>query len=203
MHFLPTIVYRFRKRPRLLPLFVFFFIQFSLLWPASNSFCQGNKSGPQEYGLKAIYLYNFLQFVHWPAEKIMKNGRKVEEIAVIGDSPIGASLQALNTELKRTQGTEISFRFYGPYKKDMDLSGCRLLFISQSAMKHCKRILDSIRDEPVLTVADSEEGLEQGCMIALLSRMNKVRWAINRKPVKQAGLRLNSRLLTMAVKVVE
>lgn len=70
-------------------------------------------------------------------------------------------------------------------------------------MKHSKRILDSIKDEPVLTVADSEEGLEKGCMIALLSRMNKVRWAINRNPVERAGLRLNSRLLTMAVKVIE
>jgi hypothetical protein len=153
--------------------------------------------------LKAVYLYNFLQFVHWPSEKCLAPKGKVEEIVVIGDSPISDSLQRLQDELERTHNTKITLRFCGPYVDGMDLSGCSLLFITRSEMKNIKKILAGIKDAPVLTVADTEECLEQGCMIALISRMNKVRWAVNRELAEQAGLRLNSRLLTMAVKVID
>jgi hypothetical protein len=182
---------------------LFFLTLFCLLAPASYSYSQDKKQSPQEYGIKAIFLYNFLQFVHWPVEKCPLLEGKLKEIAVLGDSPIGESLQVLKDELQKTQGTKITVRFLGPYEDGMKLSGCRLLFITQSEMKNIKKILAGIKDEPVLTVSDTEECLEQGCMIALISRMNKVRWGVNRQSAEQAGLRLSSRLLAMAVKIVD
>ena len=85
----------------------------------------------------------------------------------------------------------------------MDLSGCRILFITQSEKNNLKKILANIKDEHVLTVSEIEECIDLGCTIALISRMNKVRWAVNRESAQQAGLRLSSRLLAMAVKVVD
>ncbi|MFC1524145.1 YfiR family protein [Thermodesulfobacteriota bacterium] len=185
-----------------LPLFCFLTL-LGLFWPSSNLFSQTKEQSFREYSLKAVYLYNFLQFVRWPADKCLLNGNRMEEIGVIGDSPIIDSLQNLKAELKRTQNIEIIVRYLGPYVEGMDLSGCRLLFISRSEMKNIEKILVSVKDEPVLTVADGEESLEQGCMIVLLLRMNKVRWAVNRESAKQSGLRLSSRLLTMAVKIID
>lgn len=203
MSFLQTNSYRASKPCRFAVLPLFIFVLLAFLWPASFSYCQqSNETVPQEYTLEAIYLYNFLQFVHWPEGKCKPEG-EVREIAVIGDSPIGESLVALKDELKRTKSTEITIRFYGPYVEGMDLSGCRLLFISKSEMKNIGRIMASIKDEAVLTVSDAEDCINQGCMIALLSRMNKMRWAVNRKPAERAGLQLNSRLLAMAVNIIE
>jgi hypothetical protein len=202
LHFPKSISYRGGTiRQRLFRL-LFFLALLCLLWPSAKSFSLERKQAPGEYGLKAIYLYNFLQFVHWPADKCSVDGGRVQEIAVIGDSPIAESLQALRDELKQANNTDISIRFYGPYVEGMDLSGCRLLFITKSEIKNIRKILASIKDEPVLTVADTEECLEQGCMIALILRMNKVRWAVNRDSAEQAGLRLSTRLLTMAVKII-
>lgn len=193
---------RARRRNRLrLPL-VFLLILFIVLWPAFAS-SQDKELVPREYGLKAVYLFNFLQFVHWPEKKCPVTGGKIKEIAVLGDSPIGESLKALQAELQRTDQPAITLRFLGPYTKGMDLSGCRLLFITQAEMKNIRMILDSVRDEAVLTVSDTEDCLVQGCMIALISRMNKVRWAVNRGSAEQSGLRLNSRLLAMAVDIID
>jgi len=186
--------------PYLLSFSLIFLLTLFLLLP--QAYGQETNQEPQEYGVKAVYLYNFLQFVNWPEGRCRFAGKRIKEIAVIGDSPIGASLQALKAELQRIHGAEITIRFLGPYVEGMDLGGCRLLFISRSEMKNIQKILAGVRDKAVLTVADSEECLDHGCMIALLSRMNKVRWAINREQADQEGLRLNSRLLAMAVKVI-
>jgi hypothetical protein len=170
-------------------------------WPPL--YAQSAQPIPREYELKAVYLYNFLQFVNWPAGPCTANGGRVEEIAVLGNSPIGESLQTLQAELKRSRGIEITVRFYGPYVEGMDLSGCQLLFISQPELKNIKKIIGSLKGRPALLVADNEDCLDQGCMIALLSQANKIRWAVNRRSVEASGLRVNARLLEMALRVVE
>jgi hypothetical protein len=170
-------------------------------WPPSAA--KATPTIPKEYELKAVYLYNFLQFVNWPAGPCTVNGGRVEEIAVLGDSPIGDSLQTLKKELKRSRGIEITVRFYGPYVEGMDLSGCQLLFISQPELRNIKKIIGSLKGRPALLVGDDEDCLDQGCMIALLSQANKIRWAVNRRSAEASGLRLNARLLEMAMKVVE
>lgn len=158
---------------------------------------------PREYELKAVYLYNFLQFVNWPSGSCNSRGGRIEEIAVLGNSPIGDSLKSLQAELKRTRGVEISLRFYGPYVEGMDLSGCQLLFIAQPELRYIKKIIASLKGKPALLVADDEDCLDQGCMIALLTQASKIRWAVNRRSAEASGLRMNARLLEMAMKVVE
>lgn len=203
MPFLQIISSRAKNGGQPLALPVLLSVLLCLLWPASGYSAQTNEPLPQEYGLKSIFLYNFLQFVHWPAKKCPQIKGMVKEIAVLGDSPIGESLQALKTQLKESHNVDITVRYLGPYVDGMDLSGCRLLFITKSEMKNARKILAGLKDEPTLTVADTEEFFEQGCMIVLLSRLNKVRWAVNRKPAEQAGLRLNSRMLAMAIDITE
>lgn len=176
---------------------------FSLLLSPVRALTQQHDTAPQEYGLKAVYLYNFLQFTYWPEEKCTSQGQKVTEIAVIGDSAINSNLLALQDELRRTQKVEIVINSLGPYRKDMDLTGCRLLYIAPSEKGNIGKILSAIEGQPTLTISDIEECLDLGCMIALISRMNKVRWAINRHSLQQSGLRLNANLLRMAVKIVD
>jgi len=156
---------------------------------------------PSEYELKAIYLYNFLQFVQWPKEKCPLPEGKAQEIGVLGDSSFEPVLKALQEKLK-TRNKQLKLTFYGPYHEGMDLSDCCLLFISSSELKNLPRILNNLENKPILTVADSNAFINKGVMITLVAHKNKVRWAINRKPVKKAGLRLNAKLLDIAVEVI-
>lgn len=157
----------------------------------------------REAELKAVYLYNFLHFVQWPTEKCGEGNEHPREIAVIGEAPLGQALLALQAKLEATQKKRLSIVFYGPYEEGMDLSGCRLLFISDSEKNNFHKILAALEDEPVLTVADNDHFLSAGGIITLISRKNKIRWAINRDSARRAGLRLSSKLLDIAVKVIE
>ncbi len=156
---------------------------------------------PSENELKAIYLYNFLQFVQWPKEKCPLPGGRARKIGVLGDSSFEPVLRALQAKLN-AKNQQLKLTFHGPYHDGMDLSNCCLLFIAGSELKNLPRILDNLDSKAVLTVADSDAFVTKGVMITLISRKNKVRWAINREPVTKAGLRLSAKLLDIAVQVI-
>lgn len=157
---------------------------------------------PSEYELKAIYLYNFLQFVQWPKEKCPLPEERANEIVVIGDTSLQPVLQSLQAKL-REKNKELFLVFHDKYQEGMNLSSCCLLFIGASERKKLAKILQNIDGKHVLTVADSDEFVEAGVMITLLSRENKIRWAVNRKPVADAGLKMSAKLLAIAERVIE
>jgi hypothetical protein len=157
---------------------------------------------PSEQELKAIYLYNFLQFVQWPKEKCPLPREGANEIVVIGDTSLQPVLQSLQAKL-REKNKELILVFHDAYREGMDLSSCCLLFIGSSERKRLAKILQNINGKHVLTVTDSDEFEDSGVMITLLSRENKIRWAINRKPVADADLKMSAKLLAIAERVIE
>lgn len=157
---------------------------------------------PGEYELKAIYLYNFLQFVQWPAEKCRLPGGRAQEIVVIGDASLQTVLRSLQAKL-REKDKELTLVFHDSYQEGMDLSRCCLLFIAASERRNLPEILKDIDGRHILTVGDANDFIEAGVMITLLSRNNRIRWAVNRKPVADAGLKMSVKLLEIAEKVVE
>ena len=62
--------------------------------------------------------------------------------------------------------------------------------------------LERLQGLPVLTVGDSEQFAQQGGMIGFSLQDNKVRFEINLGAAQQAGLKISSRLLTLAKKVI-
>jgi hypothetical protein len=157
----------------------------------------------REYELKAVYLYNFLQFVQWPEAKRVASKDGTMVIGVVGESPFGEALTALQADVRRSGMKPVRIIEYGPYQEQMDFSDCHLLFIGPSERWNFKRILSRLKDSPVLTVADTESFITTGGMVALVQSGGKIRWVINRIAADRAGLRFSAQLLTMAVRVVE
>ncbi|MFZ5798117.1 MAG: YfiR family protein [Thermodesulfobacteriota bacterium] len=160
-----------------------------------------NTNAPSEQELKAIYLYNFLQFVNWPQEKCPLPNGHAREIVVIGRTSLREVLQALQAKLHE-QNQELNLVFHDTYHEGLDLSRCCLLFIAASEKENLPAILAGIEGRNVLTVTDTGEVADAGVMITLLLRENRIRWAINRKPVAEAGLKMNAKLLEIAERVV-
>lgn len=160
----------------------------------------------KEYELKAVYLYNFLQFVQWPAEKRdpAKDGSMV--IGIIGESPFGETLNDLRREIRQRNMTPIKIVYYGTYedvvRESRDISTCHLLYLCPSERDRFNRIIAELNNAPVLTVADTEHFLSAGGMITLVQSNGKMRWIVNRTAVDRSGLRFSAQLLSMAVKVV-
>lgn len=155
------------------------------------------------YEIKAVYLYNFLRFVRWPEKTDPLMAEKIKDIVVIGDSHIKPSLRALQAVLLTTQDKKLTIDFYDSYKNEINIANYRLLFITESEINNIKQILAGVAAKPVLTVADAKEFFDSGVMIVLLPHNGTIRYGVNRSAVRAAGLRLHSRLLAMAIKIIE
>lgn len=172
-----------------------------MLFLSGVSLCRADQVSPVsgEYALKAVYLYNFAHFSHWPTERCPKKNPPIK-IIVVGQSPFSQAIAELEVKLKE-DNKEISVTYYSSYREALALDDCHLLFICSSERKKMKKIIADLQGAPVLTVADSEGFLEAGGMIGLVLHDNKLRWEINRDSLWSAGLRVDAKLLQMALRI--
>ncbi|MBI5848202.1 MAG: YfiR family protein [Nitrospirae bacterium] len=189
---------------RLAILFVFLISLFSFVWAVPlQKVSYAQQQVVKEYELKAVYLYNFLQFVQWPQSKRMLSKDGAMVIGVVGESPFGDALEDLQADVRTSGMKPVRIIYYGVYQEDMDLGSCHLLFVSASERRNFRKIISGLKDAPVLTVSEHENFLASGGMIAMVQSGDKVRWMINRPAADRAGLRLNAQLLSIAVKVLD
>jgi hypothetical protein len=144
-----------------------------------------------EYRAKAGFLYNFIAFTEWPP----KVGSPLP-LCVYGANPFGDELEAL--EGKVVNGRNLTVRHPGNLDQ---LKSCRVVFVADSAIDGLPRILDALRGEPVLTVADSRGALDRGVGINLVLRQNKIAFDVNLAATRHADLNLSSKLLRLASEV--
>ncbi len=178
-----------------------------VIWALLTSFmavslaaASGGEPVIRQAQVKAVYLYNFLHFVSWPAhqeEKIVK------VIGVLGDREMGRSLTELARRLRRRGRTAIRVILYGSYRSDLDFSACHILFIGRSQAGNFKEIVSRLKGQTILTVADSKHFLSVGGMINLVELERRIRYQVNLSAARSAGLRLSSQLLESALTVVK
>lgn len=149
---------------------------------------------PNEYQVKAAYLYNFGKFVTWSAPSGEANRFT---ICVLGKDPFGTLLDSVLTN-QTIEGQNVVARRLA---KPEDAAGCRILFISSSEDHQLKEILMVLAKNGVLTVSDIAQFSERGGMIEFVPQGDRVRFAVNVSNVEDAGLSLSSELLKVAVAV--
>lgn len=146
-----------------------------------------------EYQIKAVFLYNFAQFVEWPAA-VFANEAAPLVIGVLGDDPFGAQLDAAVKEEKLGQRPLEIRRF----RRVEEIATCHILFICRSESARLERIISSLQGRSVLTVSDMDEFTRRGGMIRFLTENKKVRMRINPEAAKRVGLTISSKLLRPA-----
>jgi len=181
-----------RGNPFLLPWLPALLIALELA-SASSLFAQISK--PKEYDVKATYLYNFARFVEWPASAAAKDGPFA--ICLLGEDPFGHALDAV-LEGESINGKAVAARRIA---KPQDAANCRVLFISMSEENRLKEILASLDKASVLTVSDIPQFATRGGMIQFISTEKRIRFEVNLSNAGDAGLRLSSELLKVAVAV--
>ncbi len=153
-------------------------------------------SRPNEYQVKAAYLYDFSRFVEWPSQP--GNDRKdAFAICVLGKDPFGPALDAALAGEMRAGQNLIARRI----SNMQDALACRILFISTSEQDRLKEILTAMNKASVLTVSDIPQFSERGGMIEFVLKDDKVRFDVNLASAMDAGLTVSSDLLKVALKV--
>ncbi|HKT61784.1 MAG TPA: YfiR family protein [Gemmatimonadales bacterium] len=157
--------------------------------PAQSSPAQ---SSP-EYQLKAVFLFNFAQFVEWPSSTFPAPDTPLV-IGVLGDDPFGPYLDdAIRGE--SVNGRPLLVRRYRDVR---DIDTCHILFVSRREQGHLEQVLDSLKGRSILTVSDADRFASLGGMIRFVTDHNRIRLRINLEAAKAANLTLSSKLLRPA-----
>jgi hypothetical protein len=151
---------------------------------------------PTDYQVKAVYLYNFGKFVHWPPNDAAdKNG--VFTVCVLGQDPFGPALDATLAGATIDGKHVVAKRISSPSES----AHCRILFLGSTEVTRLRKIMDALDKEAVLTVSDIPEFSQHGGMIEFVMEESRVRFEVNLDAAQQAGLTLSSELLKVATTV--
>lgn len=146
-----------------------------------------------EYQVKAVFLFNFAQFVEWPAPAFA-GGNAPLVIGVLGEDPFGAYLDGLVQNEKIGEHPMVVRRL-----PDADMAAdCHILFLSGSLTGRTEQIIHQLKGRGVLTVGDTDNFSRLGGMVRFVTENGKIRLRINVTAAKAAGLTISSKLLRWA-----
>jgi hypothetical protein len=146
------------------------------------------------HGIKAAFLYKFLDYVEWPAGALGASTAPVV-IGVLGDDGIADELQTI-----------VARRRLGLHPLEVRrvveasaLDGVRLLFIGSREPDALARLAPAAQQRSILVVTDFDDALETGSVINLITVDDRVRFEVSLEAAERSGLRLSSRMLGVAM----
>jgi hypothetical protein len=146
----------------------------------------------REYEIKAAYLYNFINYIDWPADSIPAAGGTIT-IGVLGENPFGTALNPLNG--KQAKGRTLVVKQITDAK---EMDQCQIVFICASEKQRVPELLNQLKNLRVLTISETDGFAERGGIINFISERNKVRFEINPDAARALGLTISSDLLKLA-----
>jgi hypothetical protein len=147
-----------------------------------------------EYRVKAAYLLNFTRYVEWPTSTAADTALS---ICVLGADPFGKVLDA--TIAGRTaQGRTLRVR---RVQTASEATGCEVVFVSHETWRRNPQSVQALSSAGSLTVGDSEQFARGGGVIGFVILDETVRFVINDDARDRAGLRISSRMLSLAAAI--
>jgi hypothetical protein len=143
-----------------------------------------------EYPVKANYLVRFAAFAQWPGAAFAATDSPLV-ICVVGQDPFGAGLDRAAAGQMANGRPVIVRRPAGS-----TLAGCHIAYLGRGA------VLPPQRPAGVLLVTDDAVSGQRGAIHFVVTRA-RVRFHIDQRIARSAGVELNSRLLNLALSVQE
>jgi len=150
-----------------------------------------------EFEATAKFLAITPGFVEWPPETFHSASEPLQ-ICVHGDFSFG-TLLAEQTRSASLNGHRVEVKWA---RKEQDVSGCKLLFVSRSAAKRYDKVLDAVKNSITLTIGEDSEFLKAGGMLSIQVMPSGVQFDVNLDAVKDGHLKLSSQLLSLARHIV-
>jgi hypothetical protein len=148
-----------------------------------------------EAAVKATFVTRFVAFVEWPAESFATPDEPLA-VCVAGDDAI-AQLVESAAEGERIGVRTVIVRRFAALPAE---ARCHVLYAAGSPAQSVSRMLDSVRDRPVLTITDERRGRTRGMVHFVLSD-GRVRFRIDRNEAALVDLAISARLLSVALSV--
>jgi YfiR/HmsC-like len=154
---------------------------------------RGQASSPNEYQLKAAFLFNFAKFIDWPPGSFA-SPQAPFSICILGKDPFG---QAIDDALR---GKLIGEHSVGVRraKEVSEVRHCQIVFVAGTETRNIAALLDGVRGANVLLVGEADGFAASGGTIQFMVEENHVRFLINVDAADRSGLKFSSKLLALA-----
>ncbi|MEO6094874.1 MAG: YfiR family protein [Fibrobacteria bacterium] len=147
----------------------------------------------REHRVKAVFLFNFAQFVVWP-DSVFQDSTAPLVVGILGADPFNDYLDELVRGEKVADHPIQVKRF----RRIEEVKGCHVLFISTSEAQRMDAILPALKQKRILTVGESEPFFAHGGMVNFFTQAGKIRLRINLGEVQESGLIVSAKLLRLA-----
>ena len=146
-----------------------------------------------ENQVKAAFLLNFGRFVEWPATAFADRAEPFR-ICFSGATDVANALGILVIGQK-LNGREIAVMLIDHHQP---VKQCHMLFIGNVDAKKRTSLLGEAKGTSTFTVADQKDFVDNGGMLGLVNADNRISFEINQQLAEDAGLKISSRLLSLA-----
>lgn len=166
-----------------------------------------------ENDLKAAFLYNFVLFTDWPEGKLSEPNTIT--IGILGEHQFGNAFDPVHNKTVKNKRLVIKNlgRFRQSFPPDdagklefanyiAQLRKCHVLFICDSERENFKAIMDVVKGYGVLTVGETTDFLNFNGIITFIPGTEKLVFEVNQKVCEQEGLKISSKVLRLARKVI-
>jgi len=191
------------------------FLMFAVLFVPAQA---GDGSAQvRERKIKAAFLYNFINFIEWPKEKMSENDAPVL-IGIVGPKKHAEVYNPIMD--KKVKGKDIIVNFFSDFCKKAKngkrntskwdesiehLKKCHIVFVSNCEIMSkddLAELLEELKGMSVLTAGEQESFLADGGIINFVKDDKKVRFEINLDAAKKNNLEMRSKLLKLARRVI-
>ena len=166
-----------------------------ILFPvfAMSMICPSQQESLPEYQVKAVFLYNFAQFVEWPPHAFAE-GNAPLIIGILGSDPFGNYID----EIIKGENVNGHPLIVKRCQTIDEIKTCHILFIGSNEKDRVKLICEKLKSRNILTVGDVPNFAKQGGMVRFFIEDNKTKIRINLEAAKKEDLSISSKLLRLA-----
>jgi prepilin-type processing-associated H-X9-DG protein len=149
-----------------------------------------------ERNVKAAFIYKFAAYVEWPSTAFADAESPIV-IGVAGDDAMAAEVARI-TASRQIGGRPFTVRQVG----DADsLNGLHILFVARADSARLGQFVKVLQSRPTLVVTDGDGARAHGSAINFLMVDGRVRFNIANDEAEKRGIKLSSRLLSVAQNV--
>lgn len=168
----------------------------ALLSPHGGAGAQDTPAVPAAR-VEAAFLRNFARYVGWPA-RAFASERSAWSICIVGNGHFDSALEATFRNRTEQGRTFEVVRHARPEQ----LPACQIVFVDVAQAAERRAVLARLSKQPVLTVGNAPEFLDEGGIVRLLAG-ERVEMSINLDQARAASLTIPSTMLEVSSGVVE
>jgi len=163
---------------------------------AAGGSAADNDGRALEAQVKAAYLYKFVPHVEWPPGAFADAAAPLT-IGVVGAGDVADELNRLKPA-RAANDRPVEVRVLKPGEPGR---GVQMIFIGSADAAQLRRIVETYKAVPALTISDTPGGIDAGSVINFVAVDNRIRFEISTGNAERHGLKVSARLLAVAQRV--